>query len=66
MPPLGLNRPRGASRLRRETTSGPKDREEGHIAMVAPMFGVSAGQGYVPGIEPTDHRLPAKEPGAVG
>ena len=28
------------------------------------MFGVSAGQGYVPGIEPADHDLPAKEPGA--
>jgi hypothetical protein len=33
--------------------------------MVALMLGVSAGQGYVPGIEPTDHGLPAKAPGAV-
>ena len=32
------------------------------FAMVALMFGVLAGQGYVPGIEPADHELPAKEP----
>ena len=31
------------------------------FAVVALMFGVAAGQGYVAGIEPTDHDLPAKE-----
>jgi hypothetical protein len=34
------------------------------FAMVALMFGVSAGQGYAPGIEPTDQDLPAKKPDA--
>ena len=34
------------------------------FAMVALMFGVSASQGYVPGLEPTDRGLPAIEPGA--
>jgi hypothetical protein len=34
------------------------------FTMVALMFGVSASQGYVPGVEPTDHTLPKKEPGA--
>ena len=34
------------------------------FTMVALMFGVSASQGYVPGVEPTDHTLPTKEPGA--
>jgi hypothetical protein len=34
------------------------------FAMVALMFGVSASQGYVPGLEATDRGLPAIEPGA--
>ncbi|HKH10537.1 MAG TPA: hypothetical protein VKA73_05265 [Rubrobacter sp.] len=34
------------------------------FAMVAMVFGVAASQGYVPGVEPTDHGLPDEEPGA--
>jgi hypothetical protein len=34
------------------------------FTMVAMMFGVSASQGYVPGVGPTDHTLPDEEPGA--
>jgi len=34
------------------------------FTMVALMFGVMASQGLVPGVEPTDHTLPKKEPGA--
>lgn len=34
------------------------------FTMVAMMFGVSASQGYVPGVGPTDHTLPKAEPGA--
>jgi len=34
------------------------------FTMVAMMFGVTASQGLIPGVEPTDHTLPQKEPGA--
>jgi hypothetical protein len=63
MPPLGLNRPREAFRLRKSIL-GVEDRETASLREVALMFGVSAGQGYVPAIEPTDHDLPAIEPDA--
>ena len=35
------------------------------FTMVALMFGVSASQGLIPGVEATDHTLPKKEPGAA-
>jgi len=34
------------------------------FTIVALMFGVAASQGYVPGLQATDHSLPQQEPGA--
>lgn len=35
------------------------------FSAVALIFALSASQGYVPGLEPTDHGLPQQEPGAA-
>jgi hypothetical protein len=35
------------------------------FSAVALIFALSASQGYVPGLAPTDHGLPQKEPGAA-
>src|ERR687894_1279960 len=55
---------RGRERTGATGRRGDKGRRRGAQAHRPVLRGISASQGYVPGIEPTDHILPKKEPGA--